>query len=88
MLKHNHGVPNPKRVELLNEANVRFHMDGLTSLKSKVLEIKPFRLFTYIRVDVGEPPVLVNRPKFAKTDNFSFQLSNNASFTQNEKKIL
>ena len=92
MLKHSHGIPNPKRVELLQIAAKRLQDDGLSSLKLKVVGVKLYPLFTHIQVDVGEPPApptTTTTTTTSATTTTTKALENSSqSLSQNDKNLL
>lgn len=85
MLKHSHGIPNPKRVELLQIAAKRLQDDGLSSLNLKVVGVKLYPLFTHIQVDVGEPPA---PPTTTTTTTASSATTTTATALENSSQSL
>ena len=90
MFKHNQGQRNPKRVELLNTAHIRYHDDGLNSIRLRILNVKLNRLFTHILVDVGKPIVPTNPPEPtpASITSISTQTTSKQSKILNEEALI
>ncbi|XP_063341112.1 beta-1,4-galactosyltransferase 1-like [Pelmatolapia mariae] len=58
MIRHNRDKlndPNPQRFDLLAHTQQTMDKDGINSLKTQVLSIQKFDLYTMITVDVGKP---------------------------------
>lgn len=81
MLKHEHGIPNPKRNQLLQIATNRYKTDGLNNLKLNVVDTKLNKLFTHFQVNVGEPPldlkIEIEKAENRENENKVPRLSNN-----------
>lgn len=90
MFKHSQGERNPKRVELLNTAHIRYNDDGLNSIRLRILNVKLYRLFTHILVDVGKPIVPTNPPEPTSTSitSISTQSTSKQSKIPNEEALI
>lgn len=51
---HEKVSPNPDRMEIIEEGNIRFKTDGLVDLRYKILDLQFKRLYTYVLVEI--PP--------------------------------
>jgi hypothetical protein len=56
MLTHKARKRNPNRFRILQDSLQSSELDGLKTAKYKLNYIKKYPLFTYISVDVGNPP--------------------------------
>lgn len=57
MLNHKPRKRNPNRFRILQDSLQSSDLDGLNTAKYKLNYIKKYPLFTYISIDVGDPPL-------------------------------